>query len=122
MNTEERNLISGLFDRMGQFGALEKDRDADALIAQAVRANPDAPYMLVQSVLVQEQALQQADSRIRELEARTRELRIGVSASGTSGGWRQFPRRHVRPWRARPVTRHGQRSNDRPRTGFRAAG
>ncbi len=74
MNNEERQLISGLFDRMQQFGAPEKDRDAEHLITQSVRANPDAPYMLVQSVLVQDNALQQADQRIQDLEARVQEL------------------------------------------------
>ena len=58
MTPEERQLIAGLFDRMRSYGAPEKDREAEALINQSVRANPDAPYMLVQSVLVQEQALQ----------------------------------------------------------------
>lgn len=74
MTPDERQLIDGLFDRMRAFGAPEKDRDAEALINQAVRQMPDAPYMLVQSVLVQEHALQQADQRIRELEQRVAEL------------------------------------------------
>lgn len=74
MNGEERQLISGLFDRMRGVGAVEKDRDAEALINQSVRQIPDAPYMLVQSVLVQEQALQQAGERIEELEERVRQL------------------------------------------------
>ena len=52
MEHEERQLISGLFDRMRGFGTVQKDRDADQLIAQNVRAMPDAPYLLVQSVLI----------------------------------------------------------------------
>jgi len=51
MTPEERQLISGLFERMRSYGAPDKDRDAEALIAREVRANPDATYMLVQSVL-----------------------------------------------------------------------
>jgi hypothetical protein len=74
MTPEERQLISDLFDRMRSYGAPEKDREAEDLIYRSVRANPDAPYLLVQSVLVQEQALQQADERIQDLEARVREL------------------------------------------------
>lgn len=70
MTPDERQLISGLFDRMRSFGAPEKDAEAEALIRETVQQIPDAPYMLVQSVLVQEHALQQADQRIRELEAR----------------------------------------------------
>jgi hypothetical protein len=74
MTPEERQLIADLFDRMRQYGSPEKDRDAEALINQQVRAIPDATYMLVQSVLVQEHALREADQRMQDLEARVREL------------------------------------------------
>lgn len=79
MNGEERQLIQGLFDRMRNVGAMEKDRDAEALINQSVRQIPDSAYMLVQSVLVQEHALQQAGGRIEDLEARVRELEDQVA-------------------------------------------
>ena len=89
MNHEERQLISDLIGRMQQFGTPEKDRDAEQLIAQSVRANPDAPYMLVQSVLVQDNALQQADQRIQELEARVQQLESTQRAApaAASGGF-----------------------------------
>ena len=74
MTPDERQLISGLFDRMRSNGPVEKDRDAESLINQAVRQTPDAPYVLVQSVLAQEHYLQQAGGRIEELEARLRDL------------------------------------------------
>lgn len=83
MTPEERQLISDLFDRMRSYGAPEKDRDAEDLINRSVRTNPDAPYLLVQSVLVQEQALQQADARIQDLEARLRELEPPQRSSGS---------------------------------------
>jgi hypothetical protein len=65
MTPDERQLITGLFDRMRAFALPQKDREAETLINQAVRAMPDAPYMLVQSVLVQEQALEAANARCR---------------------------------------------------------
>jgi uncharacterized protein len=74
MTPEERGLIEGLFDRMERYGAPEKDREAEALIHRRVRALPDAVYMLTQSVLVQEQALEAANARAVELEDRLREL------------------------------------------------
>ena len=74
MTPEERQLITGLFDRMRGFALTGKDGEAEALIKQQVGSLPDAPYMLVQSVLVQEHALQQADSRIKELEEQVRAL------------------------------------------------
>jgi hypothetical protein len=74
MTPDERQLITGLFDRMRGLGLVEKDRDAEALINRSVQQMPDAPYLLVQSVLVQEHALQQADQRIRDLEEQVQRL------------------------------------------------
>lgn len=88
MLPNERQLITDLFDRMRSFGPPQKDAEADALISQLARQNPDAGYMLVQSVLVQEQALQQTQSRVEELEQRVRELETVASrpAPQPSGG------------------------------------
>ena len=90
MSPEERDLISGVFERMRSVGTIEKDREADTLINSSVRQIPDSAYMLVQSVLVQEQALQQADQRIRDLEDQVNqmstELEAARKASSSSGG------------------------------------
>ncbi len=56
---------------MRRLGRVDKDREAERLIQEAIREVPDAPYLLVQSVLAQEEVLRQADARIRELEARS---------------------------------------------------
>jgi hypothetical protein len=74
MTPEERQLITGLFDRMRGFNLPDKDREADSLINESMVSVRDAPYMLVQSVLIQEQALQQADARIKDLEEKVRAL------------------------------------------------
>ena len=74
MTPDERQMIAGLFDRMRQQGAGVKDRDAESFIRDAVRQMPDAPYMMVQSILVQEMALQQSEERMRELEDRIQDL------------------------------------------------
>jgi uncharacterized protein len=88
MNADERQLITGLFERMRNHGAPDKDREAEALINQQVRANPDAPYMLVQTVLVQEQTLEAANNRVLELEEQLRSLEEGDrSRSARSGSF-----------------------------------
>ena len=70
MQAQERDLISGLFGRIQQFEAQPRDPEAEALIAGSVARQPAAPYLLVQTVLVQEQALKAAQERIAELEAK----------------------------------------------------
>ncbi len=88
MTPDERQLISGLFDRMRQNGSVDKDREAESLINQAVRQTPDAAYLLVQSVLAQEHYLQEAGARIEDLESRMRQLedQLQPQPQKSSGG------------------------------------
>jgi hypothetical protein len=86
MTPEDRQLITGLFDRMRSLGVPAKDREAEALINQSMSATPDAPYMLVQSVLVQEHALQQASTRIQDLEENLRTLQRDQQGQASGSG------------------------------------
>lgn len=86
MTPDERQMISGLFDRMRQQGSVDKDRDADAMIRDYIRQMPDAAYMLVQSVLVQEMALQNTQQQVQDLEDRVRELETAGRPQQSSGG------------------------------------
>jgi uncharacterized protein len=69
MTPEERQMLSGLFQRVNAAAATQRDAEAESFINDAVRAAPHAPYVLSQTVLVQQQALQAAANRISELEA-----------------------------------------------------
>ena len=68
MTPQERDLIATLLARLQQQANQPKDPEADALIRQGMAAQPDAPYLLVQTVLIQDMALQNAQGRIAELE------------------------------------------------------
>jgi uncharacterized protein len=70
MQTEERDLIIGLFNRLQPFESQPRDPEAERLIAALVQRQPAAPYLLVQTALVQEQALKAAQERIAELEGK----------------------------------------------------
>lgn len=67
MTPQEKDLITQLLSRLPA-GNEPKDPEADALIRDGVKQRPDAPYFLVQTVLIQEMALAQAQTRIQELE------------------------------------------------------
>jgi hypothetical protein len=69
MTPQERQLVDDLFDRLSRMESAPRDPDATAAIAQGLRAAPNAVYALVQTVLVQDEALKRANSRIQELEA-----------------------------------------------------
>ena len=71
MQPQERELIVGLFDRLRPFDSQPRDPEAERLIADSVARQPSTPYLLAQTVLVQEQALKAAQERIAELEAKS---------------------------------------------------
>jgi len=67
MTPQERQLVEDLFDRLTQLEKAPRDAEAERLIAEGLRRAPNAIYPLVQTVLVQDEALKRADARIREL-------------------------------------------------------
>ena len=68
MTPQERQLVDDLFDRLSKMEGASRDPDATAAISQGLRVAPNAIYPLVQTVLVQDEALRRANSRIQELE------------------------------------------------------
>jgi hypothetical protein len=80
MTPEEQNLISSLFDRLGQASNQPKDAEADQLIRRKLAEIPAAPYLLVQSTLVMQQAVANAQSRIAALEKQVADKAEAASA------------------------------------------
>jgi uncharacterized protein len=68
MTPQERQLVDDLFDRLSRMESAPRDPDAASVVAQGLRSAPNAVYALVQTVLVQDEALKRADSRIQQLE------------------------------------------------------
>ncbi len=72
MTPEERQMLTDLFDRLRSAGAAPRDPQAEAFINDGIRAQPYAPYVLSQTVIVQQHALESAQQRIQELESQVR--------------------------------------------------
>jgi hypothetical protein len=68
MTPQEARLIDELFDRLASLESAPRDPDALQAIADGLKRAPNATYPLVQTVLVQDEALKRADARIRELQ------------------------------------------------------
>jgi uncharacterized protein len=68
MTPQEKELLTTLLDRLKNTPRQPKDPEADALIRQAAAEQPDLPYYLVQTVLIQDLSLHQAQQRITDLE------------------------------------------------------
>jgi hypothetical protein len=69
MTPQERQLVAELFERLAALENSQRDPEALRAIEQGLQRAPNAIYALVQSVLVQDEALKNADTRIRELES-----------------------------------------------------
>jgi len=80
MTPQERQLIDDLFERLAKLESAKRDPEAMSAIMQGLRNAPNAVYALVQTTLVQDEALKRADMRIQELEA-------GAGQQNQSGGF-----------------------------------
>lgn len=79
MTPQERQLVGELFDKLALLENAPRDRDAERAIAEGLSRAPNAVYALVQTALVQDEALKRADARIRELS--------GEDAAAPQGGF-----------------------------------
>src|SRR5438309_1959076 len=115
MTPQERQMVDDLFDRLSNVEGATRDPEAGAAIAQGLRKAPNAVYALVQTVLLQDEALKRANSRIQELEVG------GAGEQSQSGGFLDSMRNtifgqnqprgsvpSVRPPDTRPVWNSGQ--------------
>ena len=69
MNATERDQLQQFLSALRQTRADPKDATADDMIREAVRAQADAPYLLVQRAMGLGLALDAAQTRIQQLEA-----------------------------------------------------
>lgn len=90
MTPDERQMIEDFFRRLGSQGAPDKDREAERLIADEIRRNPDAAYLLVQTALVYEHQFGEMEQRIHDLEEQVanagRSAPQGTFLGGRLGG------------------------------------
>jgi hypothetical protein len=79
MTPQEQQLVADLFDRLSSLEDQRRDPDAERLIREGLGRAPNSVYALVQTVLVQDEALKRANARIEELQRAT-------AAPAESGG------------------------------------
>lgn len=78
MTPRERQQVEELFERLATVENAPRDERAMAAISAGLARAPNALYALVQTVLVQDEALRRANARIEELS--------GVAPTGETGG------------------------------------
>ena len=88
MDNQDRQVIEGLFARLGEVERQARDQDAGAkaFITERIGQQPGAPYFMAQTIVMQDYALQQAQQRIEELEKQQAERPAGGLLSSLFGG------------------------------------
>jgi hypothetical protein len=98
MDHQDRQAIEQLFGKIaqveGQAGA--PDAPAADFIRSQINRQPNAPYYMAQTIVVQEQALSAAQGRIQQLEQElaSRPAGGGGFLSGLFGGGQARPQQH----------------------------
>ncbi len=65
MTQDELQLLTQLAYKIEKTPAVKKDPDADRLIESRIASRPDAVYLLTQTVLIQNMALEQAQKQLQ---------------------------------------------------------
>ena len=68
MTSQEEAMLNDLVRKINSTSLQEKDDDAERLLRDGLGRNPDATYMLAQTVLVQNIALEQAKQQMMSLQ------------------------------------------------------
>ncbi len=89
MDRNDRAAIERLFTKLGEFErqAPPRDEEAERFIGECIRHQPSAPYFMAQTVVAQEQALEQAQQRIAELEQQAADPVARAPQPGFQSPW-----------------------------------
>ncbi len=73
MTQQEQQMIAGLIQRVQNTPLTDKDPEAEQFLQQSLGRNPDALYILAQTVLVQGYALEQAQNQLADLKSQVQQ-------------------------------------------------
>jgi len=89
MQSEEQQLIDGLFSRLQEAEKQSAPRDAAAEqhISRHLQRQPGAPYYMAQTILIQEAAIKQLNAQMQALQGEVAQLQHAGRRQQSSGGF-----------------------------------
>jgi hypothetical protein len=97
MTPDERNMLQDLANKVAQTPAPAKDVEAEDFIRKNIGSRPDALYLMTQTVLIQNLALQRAQQQIQDLQQRAAQPAPVSSGSSFLGGQGPRPTGYSQP-------------------------
>ncbi len=93
MTPDEQRLLADLAAKIAQTPAPPRDPEAEEFIRKNIGSRPDALYLMTQTVLIQNMALQQAQQQIRDLQQRAPQPGYPAASGGSflGGGYQTQP-------------------------------
>ncbi|MBV8552586.1 MAG: DUF2076 domain-containing protein [Acidobacteriaceae bacterium] len=91
MTPDEQKMLSDLANKIAQTPAPPRDPEAEEFIRTHIGNRPDALYLMTQTVLIQNLALQNAQRQIQELQSSS-QTQVAPGSSflgGAAGGYQQ---------------------------------
>jgi len=92
MTQDERNMLEDLADKIAQTPPPPKDPEAEEFIRSKIGSRPDALYLMTQTVLIQNLALQHAQQQLQELQQRAGAPQLSSGSSFLGQGAPPPPR------------------------------
>ncbi|MDQ2840212.1 MAG: DUF2076 domain-containing protein [Acidobacteriota bacterium] len=81
MTPDERNMLNDLADKIAQTPAPPRDSEAENIIRTRIGNRPDALYLMTQTVLIQNLALQRAQQQLQDLQGRSGQPQVSSASS-----------------------------------------
>ena len=85
MTPQEQQMLQGLTERINQTVLQDKDPEAEQFLIHSLSRNPDAVYILAQTVLVQQYALEQAKKQLDDAKQQLQQAQQPVKHTSFLG-------------------------------------
>jgi len=97
MTPEESTMLNDLVSRIKQTQLPEKDDEAESFLQQNLAANPDSLYILAQTVLVQNIALDRAKAQVQQLQQQVQDAQAHAQPAHSTSFLGSLLGRHDAP-------------------------
>jgi len=97
VTAEEQHLLADLARKISQTPPPQRDPEAEDFIRTNIGSRPDALYLMTQTVLIQNMAIQQAQQQIHDLQQRTQQQPPATTGSFLGSSLGQPPQYGQQP-------------------------